>query len=262
MWSVHTQGAAECVLSRSSGATASSARLALATTSDYCSLLRRFRTWISVTNSDDNTKPSRRIPGLEAWGHIGDDESQALKELELLSDRAAGIVAVSILERHLTLKIREMLILDNKEADEALFRDSGGPLYTFSAKTSIAYALGLISEQGLKDLTQIRKIRNDFAHDIPSHTFDTQSIKDRCFNLKLVDEWIKEAEGLPTNITTHDLVEAVMQGAFPSTKSGGLSFVGANEALKDARSRFFLSINCMIACTELVPRRLQKQELF
>lgn len=46
------------------------------------------------------------------------------------------------------------------------------------------YALGLISDREHHDLDLLRKIRNDFAHDI--HTsFDSQPVIDRCAQLKM-----------------------------------------------------------------------------
>jgi hypothetical protein len=52
-------------------------------------------------------------------------------------------------------------------------------LGTLSNRISAAYFLGLITKDEYHDLTLMRRIRNDFAHEVET-TFDTPSVVDRC----------------------------------------------------------------------------------
>jgi hypothetical protein len=98
------------------------------------------------------------------------------------SDRGKVLISTGFIEQQL----KEVLLgfmLENKTADE-LVDGTNAPLGTFSARISASYVLGLISEKEHHDLTLIRRIRNDFAHDI--HTsFETSSVIDRCKALRL-----------------------------------------------------------------------------
>jgi DNA-binding MltR family transcriptional regulator len=61
-------------------------------------------------------------------------------------------------------------------------------LSTLSSKIKLLYALGLTTKDGRNDLDLIRKIRNDFAHKLAGSTFNSDTIKDRCLSLRLVDK--------------------------------------------------------------------------
>ena len=67
---------------------------------------------------------------------------------------------------------------------EDLLEGANAPLGTFSARISSCFVLGLIREIEHHDLTIIRKIRNEFAHDIHTN-FETRSVIDRCRELKM-----------------------------------------------------------------------------
>jgi hypothetical protein len=64
-----------------------------------------------------------------------------------------------------------------------LFSPPLGPLGSFSARIELCYALGLSPKQVRRDLILIRKIRNDFAHQAKTLTFDDPGIADRCAEL-------------------------------------------------------------------------------
>jgi len=49
---------------------------------------------------------------------------------------------------------------------------SDGPLGTFSAKVDVAFALGLLSEKSRRDLHNLRKVGNEFAHNPDDIDFD------------------------------------------------------------------------------------------
>jgi DNA-binding MltR family transcriptional regulator len=105
--------------------------------------------------------------------------------LEILhSESARGQVLVST--GFLEEQLRQIILAfmrDNRNATE-LLDGANAPLGTFSARIAMCSALGLITDIEAHDLTLIRRIRNDFAHDM--HTsFDTPSVVERCKILKM-----------------------------------------------------------------------------
>jgi hypothetical protein len=100
--------------------------------------------------------------------------------LELLrkeSDRGKVLISTGFMEEQLK-EVLLAFMLDSSHA-RRLVATADAPLGTFSARIAACYALGLISEREHHDLTLLRRIRNDFAHDI--HTsFETPSVVDRC----------------------------------------------------------------------------------
>jgi hypothetical protein len=55
----------------------------------------------------------------------------------------------------------------------------------FGAKIDLGYLIGVYSKQAYKELTTIRRIRNDFAHQLEVNSFDRDDMRDRCRNLVL-----------------------------------------------------------------------------
>ena len=99
------------------------------------------------------------------------------------SDRACVIVAAAFLDDMLKTLIQNFLTLGTYNQDRELF-DSNGPLSTFSSKIKMAYRLGLISEFEYKALECLKRIRNDFAHDVLSKNLEDGSFKDRIIQVK------------------------------------------------------------------------------
>jgi hypothetical protein len=60
-----------------------------------------------------------------------------------------------------------------------LFDGANAPLGTFSAKINLALRMGLITSTFFTGLEIIRKVRNDFAHNISEAQFESPSVKDR-----------------------------------------------------------------------------------
>ncbi len=92
------------------------------------------------------------------------DFNQLIADLAQRTEAGEAILTGSGVEDWLKYLIELQMRHDlSKTKKEDLF--SGyGPLASFSAKIAIAFALKLIDEQTEKDLTLIRKIRNEFAH--------------------------------------------------------------------------------------------------
>ena len=97
------------------------------------------------------------------------------------NDRAIVLVGASFLDTQLEHILRAFLIDNEKEVDKLLEFDR--PLGTFSGKITMAYCLGLIYKPVRDDLNLIRKIRNQFAHDLYA-SFEDSKIKAWCASLK------------------------------------------------------------------------------
>ena len=103
-----------------------------------------------------------------------------LTEFQQESDRAAAVLGPAMLDVLLKDLLTERLV-SKRLGDKLLGRMM--PIGTFSARITLAEAVGLISAQEAKDLHTMRDIRNDFAHELHGITFETQSVRDRCNNL-------------------------------------------------------------------------------
>lgn len=104
-----------------------------------------------------------------------------LETLNKESPRGRVLISTGFIEEQL----REILLafmLAGKEA-ERLLEGGNAPLGTLSARTDACYSLGLISQDEHHDLVLIRRIRNEFAHQV--HTsFETPSVVSRCKELR------------------------------------------------------------------------------
>jgi hypothetical protein len=74
------------------------------------------------------------------------------------------LVSTGFLEEQLR-QVLLAFMLENRNTVE-LLDGANAPLGTFSARIAACSAFGLISDVETHDLTLIRRIRNDFAHDI------------------------------------------------------------------------------------------------
>jgi hypothetical protein len=117
---------------------------------------------------------------LEGLGEVIDNLFQ---EIAFGSDRATAIVLAAFVEDHLTHFIRSRLVKDDRLQQKML--GPGGACGDFGTKINLAYLFGFYSAPGWKELDTIRRIRNDFAHNLRINRFGTASIKDRCANLSL-----------------------------------------------------------------------------
>ena len=98
------------------------------------------------------------------------------------SDRACAVLAGALLDSLLEQLLRKAMVLGSSQE---LF-GSQGPLGSFAAKIDLALALGLISHEDHRELTLVRRIRNDFAHHLDhALNFTTAHIADRVRALQL-----------------------------------------------------------------------------
>ncbi|MCD2453811.1 MltR family transcriptional regulator [Methylicorpusculum oleiharenae] len=119
-------------------------------------------------------------------------------QLDLLneSDRGAVIVAAAILEDDLSELLKDAIQrngLSGKQINEIF--DLSGPLSSFSSKSLICYAFGLISKDTFEDLAKIRKLRNKFAHSTEKVDFLSSEIEDHVAEINCCIEASKKFEG-------------------------------------------------------------------
>lgn len=91
------------------------------------------------------------------------------------SDRGAALVAASMLDERLE-QILNAFFVESSTGKE-LTSGFNAPLGTFSSRASAAAALGLIQENEFKEITLIRKIRNEFGHGWEPLTFEAECIE-------------------------------------------------------------------------------------
>ena len=106
-----------------------------------------------------------------------------ISEFESESDRGCVLLAAAMIDNILEVLIKHVLI-ECKTKNDSLFDDATAPLGTLSAKIDLAYRLGIISDNLRRDLHIIRKIRNDFAHDVLDCTFANAVVKERIHALR------------------------------------------------------------------------------
>ncbi|PKB43054.1 mannitol repressor [Cellulophaga sp. RHA19] len=118
------------------------------------------------------------------------------------SDRGAVLLAGSILDEWL-LEIIESYLIKDKVSKELLL-GFGAPLGTFSAKTKVAYSLGLIEKKEYEEINIIRKIRNEFGHSWKGVNFESTKIEKECNKLDWlgpIDDSIKRTNRSKFNFT-------------------------------------------------------------
>jgi hypothetical protein len=128
------------------------------------------------------------IPKQRSAAGYYDDGHEVNRELEAQTDRAAAIVGAAFLDTKLETALKLCLVpgLSQKEQKD-LFEGPTALLGTFSGKTRVAHALGLIGPQSFADLRLIAKIRNRFAHVLGVTSFTNPEIADWCSKLQLAD---------------------------------------------------------------------------
>lgn len=100
---------------------------------------------------------------------------------ESKDDRTIAILGGTFLEMILEHILYAFFPEDDKEVGEMM--QFNQPLGNFSNKIKMCYCLGLIDKIIKDDLNLIRKIRNEFAHDLYA-SFESDKIKNWCLQLK------------------------------------------------------------------------------
>ncbi|WP_247494140.1 transcriptional regulator [Bradyrhizobium sp. 164] len=114
-----------------------------------------------------------KYPHLHGFGEFLDDFN---KETE----RGAALAAAAFIDDLLQRILAAFLV--NKASANKLLSRSNAPLSSFSARIAAVRALGLLSETECQECELIRKIRNEFAHQVKM-SFDDKKIQGLCSSL-------------------------------------------------------------------------------
>jgi len=105
-----------------------------------------------------------------------------LNTLREETDRGCTLIVAALLEEMLEEVLRGFLI--ETPATDSLFKAPYAPLSTLSAKAAASRSLGLIDANEFRDIELIRKIRNEFAHNLKC-SFDEPQLRDRANALQV-----------------------------------------------------------------------------
>jgi len=97
------------------------------------------------------------------------------------TERGTALAAAAMLDE-LLARIIAAFLIPNK-GSKALLDGFNAPLGTFSARIASAFAFGLLSEAEYRECELIRKVRNEFAHQIKV-SFKTEKIVSLCAQLQ------------------------------------------------------------------------------
>lgn len=109
------------------------------------------------------------------------------KEMKDESERAVAIIGASVLDEALKVLLRSVLLPCSTSTDP-LFDGAYSPLASFSAKIDFACRMGLVEAGVARSLHLVRRIRNDFAHDISGCSFGQAGIRARVRELKKLND--------------------------------------------------------------------------
>lgn len=145
---------------------------------------------------EDSTKKTKSSKEDKSTRRVISEFKEFHEEFKNESDRAAVVLGAAKLDLILyQILSRHMLPCPN--STDSMF-EGNGPLSTFSSKIDMTYRLGIIDANFCKSLHLIRKIRNDFAHEVSGSSLDSGSHRDRikalAAPLKKVDRFEKFQE--------------------------------------------------------------------
>jgi hypothetical protein len=131
----------------------------------------------------DEQAPSVDFPRAEVrLGTLPAGAAHTFEQFQTESDRGAALVGVAYLDDQLKGLFKAKMLDESKIAE---LLEGYGPLSTLSARADVAYGLGWLGPKTYRDITLLRRIRNDFAHAHEPLTFSTQAIQQRCDQLEL-----------------------------------------------------------------------------
>lgn len=110
------------------------------------------------------------------------DISSFLAELSRETDRGLPLVGAAVIDEQLARTLGAFLA--QGKVSERLLNGATAPLGTFSARIDLCRALGLIDDYECREISLIRKVRNEFAHAKHGLTFDDARIVGLCTSLE------------------------------------------------------------------------------
>lgn len=139
----------------------------------------------------------KRLPetsdDVDKWARI------FLETITRESDRGCVLVAAAFLDEALDLLLRSRMKSDAKVVKQSVdpLLTGMGPLRSFWAKTELCRSLDFLADWKYEDLTQIRNIRNIFAHSYENADFDKPRIVEMVLRLNAFGIRTVSLEELP-----------------------------------------------------------------
>lgn len=127
-------------------------------------------------------------PEVEALGKF-------LAEFNRESDRGAALTAAAVIDERLTEILTAFLA--NTSTAKELVLGFNAPLGTLSSRAAAAHALGLIQDNEFKEITLIRKIRNEFGHSWQGVSFTEGRAAELCNQLPWLGPNESERDSTP-----------------------------------------------------------------
>jgi hypothetical protein len=124
------------------------------------------------------------------WQFGNEIERAVVEAIDQDSDRASAVMAGSMVENR--LKTALLSRCTHVPKLETRHFHSSGAMGSFSIKIDIAYMMQIISAAAYNDLVIIKDIRNAFAHRTDIKDFQTQWLRDKTKNLKLIETQVGE----------------------------------------------------------------------
>jgi hypothetical protein len=170
----------------------------------------------------------RRALETKEFPELTDEQDLIARELGNQTDRGVAIIAGAYIEDLLSTCLKSRLHLSHKSLENRIFGRQGS-LNSFSSKIDMGLALGLYQEREWRDFHTIRDIRNEFAQVSTPRTFESQRVRDLCFNLAMAEVYISQFS-MEVEKSTGDRRVA-----------GERLVEQMRENLKSARNRFIVS---------------------
>lgn len=128
------------------------------------------------------------LQGAKDFEAVIMDEANDLAEFTLNSDtRTSVILLVSFLEDTLKNTFVEYWDIKSRRDIDRFF-GANGPLATFSQRVLVAKGLNWISDEKLKEIDALRKLRNVFAHNHRIHSLSGSEIKKLILPLDKIEQ--------------------------------------------------------------------------
>jgi DNA-binding MltR family transcriptional regulator len=126
---------------------------------------------------------SKKDEKIKTAEEVGYDIIAAMdEEFHNQSDRVVAVLGGAYLDDVIENLLRAVFIREGEVADSLLRPDAG--LGSHGSRCQLAFCLGLIRKHQYDDLKQVAKIRNRFAHNYKSLSFDESPIRDWCAALQ------------------------------------------------------------------------------
>ena len=142
------------------------------------------------------------------------------------SDRGAILVGLAGIDERLVAVLHARFLQDEhviKKAVQPLMNGGLAPLGTVSARSRLAYALGLVDRQVFDAIDRIRKLRNKLAHGSISMTLDEEVVKPILESLHLHQQMALRAFRDVIRDEVTEIKSAMLAVPYPVVIPGGLS---------------------------------------